>query len=130
MDAAAADWCDGVPRGWARLVAADGSASPAHREGFRRHLAATLPGHRWGTLVVTSDGGLIGGAPVAIERRGGLEWLHASPWLLPGTPLALTGRHAEVDRAPSRGASGSSTGPTGRTPIRRPSRASVARPGT
>jgi Acetyltransferase (GNAT) domain len=98
-----ADWCDGVPPGWSRLVAGDVSASPAHREGFRRHLAATLPGHRWGTLAVTRDGELIGGAPVTIERRGGLEWLHVSPWLLPGTPLAVPGRHAEVDRAVAAG---------------------------
>ena len=89
-----AEWCDGVPEGWARVVAGDTSASPAHRETFRRHLAATLPGYRSGTLTVVLSGELIGGAPVAIERRGGLEWLHALPWLLPGTPLAIPGRHA------------------------------------
>jgi hypothetical protein len=103
VDGAVAVWCDGVPPGWSRLVAADPSASPAHREAFRRHLAATLPGHRWGTLAVYREGELVGGAPLAIERRGGLEWLHASPWLLPGTPLAIPGRHGEVDRAVATG---------------------------
>lgn len=94
-----ADWREGVPRGWDALVAADPSASPVHREGFRRHLADTLPGMRWGTLVVERAGTLIGGAPLTIERRAGLTWLHASPWLLPGTPLANPGDHREVDLA-------------------------------
>jgi hypothetical protein len=34
-----------------------------------------------------------------VERRAGLHWLHAMPSLLPGTPLARAGAHAEVDRA-------------------------------
>jgi len=54
---------------------------------------------RSGTIAIARDGVLIGGAPVTFERRAGLEWLHASPWLLPGTPLARPGHHAEVDIA-------------------------------
>lgn len=103
VDAGPAVWRDGVPRGWSGLLAGDTSASPAHRPRFGSELAATLPGYRWGTLAVMRDGDLVGGAPVAIERRGGLEWLHASPWLLPGTPLAVDGWHAEVDRAVAAG---------------------------
>jgi hypothetical protein len=59
--------------------------------------AATLPGLVPRVAVVEDAGRLLGGAPVLLERRGGLYWLHAMPMLLPGAPVAMPGEHARVD---------------------------------
>jgi hypothetical protein len=48
--------------------------------------------------VVEEDGVLIGGAPAMVERRAALHWIHLMPFALPGTPLAVAGQHALVDR--------------------------------
>lgn len=93
----AARWRDGAPGGWSELLAADPSASAAHRPETWEAFAAALPGFAPRVAVVERDGRLVGGAPVLVERRGGLHWLHALPWLLPGTPVALPGEHARVD---------------------------------
>lgn len=93
----AARWRDGAPEGWDALLAADPSASPAHRPEVWEAFAATLPGLAPRLAVVERDGRAIGGAPLVVERRGGLHWLHALPMLLPGAPVALPGEHARVD---------------------------------
>jgi hypothetical protein len=100
---AAARWSDRAPGGWAALLASDPGATAAHRPDLWAAMATALPGLATGVLVVEDEGGLAGGAPLAIERRGGLEWLHAMPWLLPGAPLAVPGRHAAVDAAVAEG---------------------------
>uniref|UniRef100_A0A832I441 GNAT family N-acetyltransferase n=1 Tax=Eiseniibacteriota bacterium TaxID=2212470 RepID=A0A832I441_UNCEI len=96
---APACWLDRVPAGWDALLAADPNATAAHRPDLWAALAAAVPGLRPGVIAVERDGALVGGAPLVIERRAGLEWLHAMPWLLPGAPLAAPGRHDEVDAA-------------------------------
>jgi len=93
----AARWRDGAPEGWSGLLAADPSASPAHRPEVWEAFAATVPGFAPRLAVVERDGRVVGGAPVLVERRGGLHWLHALPMLLPGTAVALPGEHARVD---------------------------------
>lgn len=96
---AAARWRDGAPAGWGGLLAADPSAAPSHRPEVWEAFAAALPGFAPRVVTVEEEGRLLGGAPVLVERRGGLHWLHALPMLLPGTPLALPGEHARVDAA-------------------------------
>jgi hypothetical protein len=49
-------------------------------------------------MIEEGDGSLIGGAPVVLERRFGLEWLRAMPFTLPGAPLARSSAHPLVDR--------------------------------
>lgn len=93
----AARWRDGAPQDWGALLAADPSASAAHRPQVWEAFAATLPGFTPRVATVERDGRTIGGLPVLVERRGGLHWLHALPMLLPGAPLALPGEHARVD---------------------------------
>lgn len=93
----AARWLDGAPQGWSELLAADPSASAAHRPEVWEAFAAALPGLVPRVAVVEEAGRLLGGAPVLLERRGGLHWLHAMPMLLPGAPVALPGEHARVD---------------------------------
>jgi hypothetical protein len=100
---AAARWMSRVPAGWDALMAGDASATAAHRSDLGAALAATLPGTTAGALVVEDGGKLVGGAPLVIERRGGLEWMHAMPWLLPGAPVARPGRLPEVDAAVAEG---------------------------
>lgn len=95
----AARWRDGAPEGWDGLLAADPSASPAHRPEVWEAFAAALPGFAPRVAIVEEGGRVVGGAPVLVERRGGLHWLHALPWLLPGAPVALPGEHARVDAA-------------------------------
>lgn len=92
-------WLDRAPAGWNALLAADPSASPAHRPELWSAFAAALPGHTLRLAVVEEAGRLVGGAPVLLERRAGLHWLHALPMLLPGTALAAPGAHAHVDVA-------------------------------
>jgi hypothetical protein len=50
-------------------------------------------------IAVERSGTLVGGTPVMVERRAGIEWIHALPYTLPGAPLAQAGAHAEVDAA-------------------------------
>ncbi len=94
-----ATWRDGAPEGWNALVQSDPSASPAHRPEVWEAFAAVVPGLRVKVAAVTDGTELEGGAPLLVERRGGLSWLHALPMLLPGTPLARPGAHASVDAA-------------------------------
>lgn len=92
-------WADRAPGGWRDLLAADPSASPAHRPEVWEAFAAVLPGTEVRVACVEEGGRLAGGAPVLLERRGGARWLHALPMLLPGTPLARPGAHVRVDAA-------------------------------
>ena len=85
------------PAGWAELVRDDPNATPAHRSELWDAWCAADPTLVPTLLTVERDGELIGGTPVVCERRGGLTWLHALPWVLSGAPLAQPGRHAEVD---------------------------------
>jgi len=93
---------DHVPAGWDSLLAADPSASPAHRPELWSALAAAIAGFEWRLLVHREDGGLAAGAPVVLSRRGPFRWLHALPWLLPAPPLARPGAHAAGDEAVAR----------------------------
>jgi hypothetical protein len=88
---------DHVPAGWASLLAADPSASPAHRPEVWACLAAAIPGFEWRLLAHVESGSLVAGAPAVLSRRGPFRWLHALPWLLPAPPLALPGAHAAAD---------------------------------
>lgn len=90
---------DRPPAGWRELTAADPGATAAHRPGLWAALAAVRPGTHSLCLAVETDGVLHGGMPVLVERRAGFHWLRALPHLLPGTPLAGPGAHAEVDAA-------------------------------
>ncbi len=99
MTRAHARWLDHAPPGWAALVAADPSASPSHRPEAWGAFCDAFPGHRPRVVAIEGpDGALLGGAPVLLERRGPFTWLHALPRMLPGTPLARAGHHADVDR--------------------------------
>ena len=60
---------DHVPAGWDSLLAADPSASPAHRPELWSALAAAISGFEWRLLVHREDGGLAAGAPVVLSRR-------------------------------------------------------------
>lgn len=88
---------DHVPAGWDAIVTADLAASPAHRPGLWQAIAAAHASFDWRLLVSYEGGVLEAGAPVIIERRGPFRWLHALPWLLPGSPVALPGTHARAD---------------------------------
>ena len=92
-------WHDVPPRGWEDLLDHDRHASPAQRAGFVLAVAATCPGYSARFVTVERAGVMIGGAPLVIERRGGLQWLHALPWLLPGTPLTGEADYDDVARA-------------------------------
>src|SRR5262245_46029182 len=93
-----ARWAEAAPAAWAELCREDLNASPAHLPALARGIADTLPGHRAEYLLIEEVEALIGGAAVMLERRLGLEWMHAMPFTLPGAPLARAGRHDEVDR--------------------------------
>lgn len=97
MDPLAARWTDRAPQEWDALLAADPGASPSHRPELWSAFLAAQPGLSLQVACVEERGRLIGGAPVLIERRGGMQWLRALPMLLAGAPIALPGRHAEVD---------------------------------
>jgi len=88
---------DHVPAGWASLLAADTSASPAHRPEVWGCIAAAIPGFEWRLLAHVEGGALVAGAPVVLSRRGPFRWLHALPWLLPAPPLAIPGAHETAD---------------------------------
>jgi hypothetical protein len=94
-----ARWLDHPPAAWSSLLASDPSATPIHRAELARAFAAVLPGYSAHWIAVECDGALVGGAPAMIERRAGLHWIHAMPLGLPGTPLALSGKHGAVDQA-------------------------------
>jgi CelD/BcsL family acetyltransferase involved in cellulose biosynthesis len=94
---------EGPPDVWAALLASDPGASPAHRPAVWAALAASLPGMESRFIAAESDGRVIGGAPVMIERRAGFHWIHALPFLLPGTPLAPEQDRAAVDLAVAEG---------------------------
>src|SRR6267142_6085894 len=96
---AAAVWLDGPPAGWGDLLRSDPNATAAHRPELWQAMTEALPGHAARFAAVVERGELIGGAPAVIERRGGFQWIHSMPMVLPGAPLARPGRHAEVDRA-------------------------------
>lgn len=92
-----ARWREAALPGWERLVEEDPNATPAHRPAFAQALAAALPEMVPEWVTVERAGELLGGAPVVIERRAALHWIHAMPFLLSGAPLARPGAHAEVD---------------------------------
>lgn len=99
MGALRARWTDGAPEQWNALLAADPGASPSHRPEVWAAFVATRAGLSLRVALVEEHGRLIGGAPVLIERRGGMHWLRALPMLLSGAPIALPGHHSEVDVA-------------------------------
>ncbi len=89
---------DRPPPAWDRLLREDPNATPAHDP----EVWAALADARGGVsrfIAVGDDGDLAGGMGVVIERRAGHHWLHALPYLLPGTPLARAGAHERVDSA-------------------------------
>src|SRR5439155_9746762 len=90
---------DAPAAGWDALARDDPNATPSHRPELWSALADALPGGSVRFVAVESDGSLIGGAGIVLERRAGFEWIHALPWLLGGAPLAAPGRHARVDAA-------------------------------
>ena len=92
-------WQERPPAAWSEWLVTDPGASPAHHPAVMRALTLSGTGMipRW--LVVERDGREIGGMPVVVQRRGGFQWIHALPSLLPGAPLAATGCRDEVDRA-------------------------------
>ena len=90
---------DAAPVEWRVLLAADPAATAAHRPELWQALAAVIPGVESRFLAVEEDGGMVGGAPVMTERRGGLTWVRALPFLLPAAPLARAGAAAAVDKA-------------------------------
>ncbi len=102
MGGAAARWVESPPAGWSELLATDPAATPAHLPALWSALAEVLPGMSVRFLAVEADGALVGGAPLLVERRAGLHWLHALPFLLSGAPLARDGHHAGVDAAAGR----------------------------
>ena len=99
MTGAVARLVDVPPEAWTALLREDPNATPAHRPDVWHALATTLPGTTVGFIAVEDERGLAGGAPVAIERRAGLRWLHALPYALSGAPLAREGMHRVVDDA-------------------------------
>ncbi len=102
MSEQAAAVLDHVPSGWDALLAADPSATPAHRAVLWEAFAGALPGFSWRVLTHHEDGRLVAGAPVMRTQRGPWRELHALPWMLPGAPIALPGAHARADAALAR----------------------------
>jgi hypothetical protein len=92
-------WLESAPAAWGGLVASDVNATAAHRPGLWEAFAASRPGHTSRFLAVMESEALVGGALFVIERRAGFHWIHGAPMVLPGAPLATSGRHAEVDAA-------------------------------
>ncbi len=101
MQALAARWLDRAPADWGALLASDPAAAPSHRPELWAAYAATNPALTPRVVAVERDGRLVGGAPVLIERRAGLTWLHALPMLLTAAPLAAPGERDAVDAAVS-----------------------------
>ena len=88
---------DAPAAGWDTLARDDPNATPSHRPELWSALADALPGGSVRFVAVESEGALIGGAGIVLERRAGFEWIHALPWLLGGAPLSVPGRQARVD---------------------------------
>jgi hypothetical protein len=88
-----------VPPAWGALVLDDPDATPSHRADLWYALADAVPGGTVRFVAVESDGTLMGGTGVVVERRAGFESLHALPWLLGSAPLAVPGARAQVDSA-------------------------------
>jgi hypothetical protein len=83
-------------------VASDEGATPSHRpEVWSAFVETGRMTPRF--IAVTRDGVLEGGAIALVERVGPFAWIRALPMLLSAAPLALEGRHHEVDRAVGRG---------------------------
>lgn len=91
MEAVAARWLDRAPAAWDALVASDPAAAPSHRPELWAAFTATNPSLSLRFAAAERNGVLVGGAPVLVERRGGLHWLHALPMLLTAAPLAAAG---------------------------------------
>lgn len=91
-----------APRDWGALLAADPAAGGAHRPGVWAAFTSASAALESRVVVVEEQGRTIGGAALVIEQRAGFRWLHALPMLLPAAPVALPGRHAEVDLAVAR----------------------------
>ena len=98
MSRAAVRCLDRAPPGWEALLSADPDATPAHRPEVWAALCETL-GMSLTFVAVESQGALLGGAAALIERRAGLAWIHALPFLLSGAPLARTEARSQVDLA-------------------------------
>jgi len=92
-------WLTSPPAGWDDLCRDAADLTAAHRPELAIALAATQPGFSAEWFAVESQGRLLGGLPVVIERRAGFHWIHAMPFGLPGAPLCRNGADAEVDRA-------------------------------
>ena len=90
---------DSPPAGWDTLLADDPNATPAQRPEVWQALCETHPEMALCCVAVEKNGSLVGGAPVMVERRAGLEWIHALPYTLAGAPLAQPGEHLTVDAA-------------------------------
>ena len=97
-----ARWLERAPAEWPALLASDLSASGAHRPGVWAAFTAAHAALESRVVVAQEHGRIIGGAAVVLEHRAGLRWLHALPMLLPAAPVALPGRHAEVDACVAR----------------------------
>jgi len=97
VSAEVARWLERAPPGWDELRHGDPNATAAQRPEFWQAVSAAVPGITVSFLAIESGGRLIGGMPVASERRGGLHWIHAMPWVLPGAPLARPGGHGAAD---------------------------------
>ena len=80
------------------MLEEDPNATPAHRPVLWQALGDTAGELSPEFIAVERDGSLIGGCGVVVERRGGLHWIHALPYLLSGAPLAGPGAHSAVDR--------------------------------
>jgi hypothetical protein len=87
------------PAEWDDLLASDPNATPAHRPAVWRALCETREGMTPRFVAVEDERGLLGGAPLVIERRAGLHWIHALPFVLPGAPLARREALPAVDAA-------------------------------
>ena len=92
-------WHPAPPAGWDDLCRDARDAGAIHRPELAIALAVTQPGFEAQWWAIESQGTLLGGMPVVVERRAGFHWIHALPLGLPGAPLSRDGAHAEVDRA-------------------------------
>jgi hypothetical protein len=97
VDNAVARWRADAPAAWERLLREDPNATPSHRAEFAHALAEALPGMTPAFVMVERGPELLGGTALMVERRGGLHWIHAMPFMLPGAPLAAAGASELVD---------------------------------
>jgi CelD/BcsL family acetyltransferase involved in cellulose biosynthesis len=84
---------------WGALLREDEGASPAHRPEVALALARVVPGMTAHFVAVEDAGRLVGGFSLCLERRAAARWIHALPYLLPGTPVARPGARDAVDLA-------------------------------